>query len=142
MLFATTDDMAVRVPGGIPDADLPRAEAYLEDASALIVEVVGEVTGEVPATIKRVCLAAALRAWSNPSYLSSEQLGDYQTSRSALGGVYLTDEERNQLRRLRAQSGLWVQPVARRDSLVHSADGWLYVSDGGASFPWVPVADE
>ena len=142
MSFASVEEMSVRVPGGIPDTDLPRAQAYLDDATALIVEEVGREFAEVPPTAKRICLSAALRAWFNPSFVASEGLGDYQTRYAALGGVYLTPEERGELGRLKGSSALWVQPTGRRDPLVHPRDGMVYVSDGdGIRFPFVPDVD-
>lgn len=140
MSLATFAEMSVRVPGGIPAEDEPRAQAYLDDATALIEEVIG-LTSDVPAVANRVCLAAALRAWFNPAYLANETLGDLSTRYSSLGGVYLTDDERSKLRAASGSSGFWVQPIDRHDRLVHRDPSFLYVSDGGSSFPFVPVAE-
>lgn len=144
MSFATLADMSVRVPGGIPTADGPRAEAYLEEASELVEEEYGATVSDVPALFRRITLSAALRAWFNPGYLSSEQLGDFSTRYLTGGGVYLTDDEKAKIAKIKASSGLWVQPIGRNDPLVHVRDGFAYVQDqsGGVSFPFVPVADE
>lgn len=143
MSYATVAEMSVRVPGGIPAADEPRAQAYLDDATALIEEETGRVFSDVPPTAHQVCLSAALRAWFNPSFVASEGLGDYQTRYAALGGVYLTPDERAELGKLKSSSALWVQPLGRRDRLVHPLDEYVYVSDrpDGGSFPFVPDAD-
>lgn len=141
MSFATLEEMSVRVPGGIPTADEPRAQAYLDDATALIMEEVERDWTQVPAIARRITLSAALRAWFNPAFVSSEQLGDYQTVRSALGGVYLTEDERADLQKLAGSSSLWVQPIGRHDPLVHAHQEWSLVSDradGGSRFPFVP----
>ena len=115
-MFATVEDLAVRIPGGIPAADLARAEAYLEDASSLIEEETGrDFAGGVPSKVKRICLAAALRAWFNPDYRDDTTIADYRTRISVSGGVYLTDEEKRELAKFSSDSGLWVQPMVRRD---------------------------
>lgn len=143
MSFATLADLAVRVPGGIPASDELRAQAYLDDATELVEEEYGATVSDVPPLFRRITRDAALRAWLNPGYVASEQLGDYSTRYLTGGGVYLTDEEKGKIHKLRSSSAFWVQPLGRHDPPVHAVDGYAYVTDqgGGVSFPFVPVAD-
>ena len=142
MSLATVEDLAVRVPGGIPTADEQRAQAYLDDASAMIEEEVGRTFSDVPPTARRICLSVAQRAWFNPAFVSSEQLGDFNTSYAARGGVYLTAEEKADLGKLKASASLWVQPLGRHDRLVHPREDFVYVQDQGGGLPLAFVPDE
>lgn len=94
-------------------ADLARAQAVLDDTSALIRVVVGDVAagwvtdddppalnGDVPDIVVTVCLAVAERAFRNPDGVRSESLGSYAVtySGSNLAGVFLTANEKALLR--------------------------------------------
>lgn len=71
----------------------------LELAQGLIVEEIGE-QDPWSATAKAVALAAAGRAYLNPSGLRSETTGPFTAVRDAAAlGVYLTDEEVARLHR-------------------------------------------
>ena len=138
MSYASLDELMVRVPGGVPASEELRAQAYLDDASDLIDEETQRVFSDVPAVVRRICLAAALRAWANPGFIGSTNIGDFGERYTTQGGVYLTAEERERLRRLRVDSDLWVQPIGRRDPLVHDGDDVTYFADGNGGDP-IPV---
>lgn len=104
--FADTDALADRLPGGIDDEDLPRAQAVLDDASRLIRRVAGKswvTDGEIDfgdladwrqEEIERITLAAAKRAFTNPDAAESMSLGDAAvTLADASADVYLKADE-------------------------------------------------
>lgn len=112
MLPAFTDipTLADRLPGGIRDADVPRAQAALDFASTLIrgktrrswVDTNGDLalptgTDEWKAdALVSVCLEAAIRALENPEAFNDE------TGNDASSDVYL---KRSELRLLNAVIG-------------------------------------
>jgi hypothetical protein len=121
--LATVEDLSVRVPGGIPASDSARALAYLEDASGLIREETGQdFDDEIPPTARRICIAAALRAWFNPDFVNQTTIGDFTARLGVAGGVYLTEVEKADLAKLSASSDFWVQPIGRKDELMHNLD--------------------
>ena len=114
----------VRIPGGISDEDAPRAEAALEDASALVraeagktwVDTFGALVADVPDVVVAVTIAAARRAFVNPDMLTAESIADYSSSFAhATTDVYLTKTERNAVRRAAGRSGLWTLATTRVD---------------------------
>lgn len=100
-------------PGALQGADLARAEAALEDASALVrdeagrswVDEDGAVTA--PPAVVTVTLKAARREYVNPNGYTSEQTGpfSYQLPRGETG-VYLTEAERRIVRRTAGKFGM------------------------------------
>lgn len=122
--LADLADLAARLPGGIGNDDEPRAQAALDDASALIRAETGEtwVTDDDPPTLDAVpgvavtiCVAAAKRAFVNPDGVAQESLDGYSTSyRNDSSDVYLTRAERRLLGKLSAV-GLGVQRLTRAD---------------------------
>lgn len=114
--LALVSDLETRLgvsPGSLAGPDLARASATLDDVSALVIAE-GDATWTsvtVPATVKVIALRAAVRAYRNPEGFVSESLGDY-SFRLADGeqtGLYLTDAERDLIRRAAgiAGEGLW-----------------------------------
>jgi hypothetical protein len=108
--FATVQDLEVRlgvVVGSLSGLDLARAQANLDDASAIIREVantdwvdVDGVTLTAPPVVAVVCRTAALRAYNNPNGYTSETIGDYGYQLSQKNTeVYLTDSEALTVRR-------------------------------------------
>jgi hypothetical protein len=84
------------------------AEFLLDLAQGLIVDEIGERDPWSP-TAKAVALAAAGRAYLNPSGNRSETTGPFTAVRDAAAlGVYLTDEE---VARLHRQPGATYGPV-------------------------------
>lgn len=93
--LANLSQLQNRIPGGIPSEELPRAEAALEDASALVRDVTNETWHDqpVPQSVVMVVCAVARRVLHNPYGMQSETMGGY-TWRNETAGVYLTNEER------------------------------------------------
>lgn len=122
--LASFGQFASRIPGGVEQADQARAQAALDDASALIRAEAGTTwTNEdgtalvdVPDIIVTITVAAARRSFVNPDGLTAEAIGDYSSSFAhASGDVYLTKAERNAVRRAAGRSGLWTLATTRTD---------------------------
>lgn len=104
--------------GSLQGADLARANASLEDASALVRAEAGKswlaeqeeaVVVTAPDQVVTIVIKAALREYKNPDGFSSEQIGDYSYRTDNTGGVYLTEEERRIVREAAGAGahGLW-----------------------------------
>jgi hypothetical protein len=91
--------------GSLSGADLARAQACLDDVSALVREAVGrdfvdeidELTDTIPAAVVTVTVQAALRGYRNPDGLASESIGSgayaYSFGTDAQAGIYLSAAE-------------------------------------------------
>lgn len=109
--FASIDDLTARRQGGVRDGERSRAQAALEDASALIRTEVGndyvDTTGDTPVLLTTVpdiflsvTCSAARRALDNPDGLQAETLGPWSgTYANSSGDVYLTTAERRLVRK-------------------------------------------
>ena len=102
--------------GSLQGADLARAQASLEDASALVRAEAGKPwldgdgsTVTAPAQVVTIVIKASLREFKNPDGFTSEQIGDYSYRTDNTGGVYLTEDERRIVRDAAGTSGngLW-----------------------------------
>lgn len=112
--LVSLDDFALRL-GGIAAADEDRAQAALNDASALIrAEAVSEDwvdddggLEEVPDVIVTICVAVAIRAFRNPDGVRQETIGNYSVAYAdTTTAVYLTHGERREIRRAVGITGL------------------------------------
>lgn len=122
--LASLPEFEARIPGGIPSGEEVRAQAALDDASALVRDVAEktwddpEVDGPVPDLVKMVVMSAARRAYINPDGVTQESIDGASTSYgSASPDVYLTAAEE---RRVRAAVGLkpagvWTLSTTRED---------------------------
>lgn len=123
--LASLEALSDRTPGGIGEDDETRAQAALDDASALIRAEAGDdwVTDDdppeldedaLPDVVVTVCCAAARRALVNPDGVTQESLDGYSTSyRNDSADVYLTKAERRLVRSAAGRGGLWAQPTTR-----------------------------
>jgi hypothetical protein len=117
--LAAISDLEVRLGlsvGDLQDANLARAQAALDDTSALVRAEAGKtwldaggLTVTAPAEVITIVIKATLREYKNPDSFTSEQLGDYSYRTDAVGGVYLTEDERRIIRAASgtASHGLW-----------------------------------
>lgn len=123
MSLASLEEFEKRIYGGISSGDEERAQAALDDASALILaegnalwigedESPGDDAVPVPAAVAAICIAVAKRAFLNPEGVSSESIDGYRASFQA-GEVSLTKEEKRIIRKGSGKSGLWTQPTTR-----------------------------
>jgi hypothetical protein len=134
--LATLDELEARLgvdPGSLSGPDRTRAQAALDDASALVreesrrdwVDTDGAITA--PPSLIRVTLGAALRTFRNPDGEISQTAGPFsRTVKAADVGVYLTPAEVEIVRRYRQEStGLWTLRTTRGDDY----DSTLYLDD-------------
>lgn len=91
-------------------ADGARAQAALDDASALIraeagkdwLDEAGALAADLPVIVQQIALAVALRAYRNPDGATQTSIGDVSISfsgRGGVGSVYLTADERRAIRK-------------------------------------------
>lgn len=114
--LASTDDLADRLGVSLTGVELLRAEAVLNDASALIrmkagvdwVNEAGDALEDVPALVEAIAIAAAHRAFRNPDGLAQSSVGDISVSyaRDGEAAVYLTADERRAVRKAAGRSAV------------------------------------
>lgn len=140
--LADITDIEARLGRTFSGDELTRVEALLDDASALVRDEasltwIDPGTGlltTVPGSIRAVVLRSVERAVRNPQGFSAESAGDYSYQRTNVEpGVYLTDGERQVIRRATGRTGLWTQPVTRGDEYL--ATVWAEDSFGCELFP-------
>lgn len=140
--LADITDIEARLGRTFSGEEHTRVEALLDDASALVRDEAGITwidpgTGlltTVPGSIRAVVLRSVERAVRNPQGFSAESAGDYSYQRTNVEpGVYLTDSERQIIRRATGRTGLWTQPVTRGDEYL--ATVWAEDSFGCELFP-------
>jgi hypothetical protein len=95
--LATPGDLETYL--GVP-VDEDRAVQLIELAFGLVQQMVDPV----PDAAATVVLSAVARAYSNPTGVTTEMVGPYQSTRPS-AGIYLTKSERATLRRMAGRSG-------------------------------------
>jgi len=127
--LASVHDLIDRLGREVDDAERARAEAALEDASALVREEARQEwpTG-APAAVQAVVLTAALRVMRNPEGYNSETIGPYSYRRRDSDlDVYLSEAEKAIVRRYRTRARtLWTQATTRYE---HGADDTIWYDD-------------
>lgn len=121
--FATIDDLAARLPSDIAGPDDARAQAALDDASALVRSYAGKswvtddvLDSDVPDIIVTVTVRCALRSFTNPSGVSQESAGPFSASyANSSSDVYLTAAEKAQVRKAAGRTGIAPLPTTRGD---------------------------
>jgi len=140
--LADVEDLSYRMGREFTSEELPRIEAALDDASALVRDEAGKtwvdpLTGlvtDLPASIRTVVLRMAERVVRNPQGFKSESAGDYSYDRGpGEDDVYLTDKERAIIRRALGKTGLWTQRVERDD--LYDTTLWCEDNYGCELFP-------
>lgn len=140
--LVSLDDFALRL-GGLASSDEDRAQACLDDASALIrAEAGGEdwvdsdgALEEVPGVIVAVCVAAAIRAFRNPEGVRTESIGTYSVAYADTStAVFLTEGERRIIRRAAGLSGIGNVQLEGEWSVGMDAV-WVPVDRGGDDYP-------
>ena len=95
--------------------DLSRASAVLDAASALIRAVAGvDFEDEAPPIVEQVCLWSAHRAFRNPDGVAQSSVGDVSVSyrsNEGSGAVFLTRDERRQVRKAGGTPGVTSVPM-------------------------------
>lgn len=145
--LASRVQFAARLPSGVAAADEARADAVLEDASALVRAEAGKtwVTGDaldtdLPDVIVSIVIACAKRAFVNPEDLESVGV-DGHTAR--FRDVYLTKNERRLVRQAAGRTGLWTQSTTRLDDAGTPDVPYVYLdveyvdgADPAEPIPW------
>lgn len=146
--LATLEELAAEVDD---DAVLTsrRAPRLLARASALVrsftgqtwVDENGDLVDDVPDAVVEVVLAAAARAWRNPSGVVQDTTGPFTVrwSERSAEGIFLTDDERLMLGPWRT-GGLWTQCVTRNDPYLdqirEDIDPGVILGVGDAASRW------
>lgn len=101
--LASIEALEARLGHSLEGVELGRAQAALDDASALIRSEAGsDFDGEVPDVVASICLAVAYRAFRNPDGTTQTSIGDVSISfkREGVGGaVWLSQAERRAIRK-------------------------------------------
>lgn len=158
--FATIDEFIDRLPGGLDNDDLLRAQAAIDDASTVIRSFAGKTWCNDAGTavdfgdlaqyhqdeIVRITISAARRAFTNPEGATEMTLGDTSIGLSdSSSDVYLTAAEKAAVRRAAGiTAGITTIATTREDPVGISdlgtvaSDGTVYVDVvGGESYPWI-----
>lgn len=140
--LAGITDVEARIGRTFTGDEAVRVRALLDDASALVrdeaattwIDPITSLLIEVPGSVRAVVLRAVERAARNPQGFSAESAGDYSYQRTDVEpGVYLTDGERQIIRKAIGRTGLWTQPVTRGDEYL--ATVWGEDQFGSELFP-------
>lgn len=86
-----------------PDLDMDTALLLVDMANGVVSDLIDTEPDPVPARLGAIALEVAARAYRNPGGYSSETIDDYTYRRDAstrAAGVYLTDDETAEVRRL------------------------------------------
>lgn len=110
--FASIDDLRARgvkiATGAPPNADETRAQAALDDVSALIrtvgipwVDDADALVADLPPIVFTICCAAARRAYENPQNVRSENIDGFgdTIAGDVIGGVELSEDEKKLIAR-------------------------------------------
>lgn len=139
--FASLADLSVR----ITVEDEARAQAALDDASALIRDAVdpvtwvtdGDLDEDIPDIVRTVCLDVAQDRYANPDGHRQETIGNYSymDSGDAVGGRQLSHAQRAQVRRAAKLSQ--VGTISLESPYATPGDTrYLEVDPAGEPIPW------
>lgn len=149
--LASVDDLEDRLTSAVADEDETRAVAALIDASALVRSEAGknwvttdtppQLAADLPDIIVVVTLAAARRAFENPTGITQKTAGDVSISYASRSNaaVFLTADECQQIRRAVGKTGLFTITTTRGEPCCDT----IYVPETGTDtqFPWYAVDD-
>lgn len=136
--LAEVSDLEDRLGRPLNDAESARAEAALEDASALVREEARRDFAEgAPPAVQAVVLTSSLRVMRNPEGYVAEQIGSYSYRRKEDDtAVYLTPAEKAIVGRYRQASGtgLWSLGTTRGEPVFNDTM-WAEDTNGAELFP-------
>lgn len=95
--YATVEDYEARAAVQLTGTRRAQVEAYLDDASALMQRHIP--AGHTPdaGTLRAICVAVVRRVMANPGGYRQRSVGQYAETLGEDGGLYLTDDEKEQL---------------------------------------------
>jgi hypothetical protein len=145
-MLVTVAELSKRLvqPPAEDTPDYDRAEAALEDASALVLSETGQSWDDehpAPVVVRTIVIRAAIRAYLNPTGASSRSMGPF--SEQIPDGVYLTDDEKRILSRFDISTSSTTIQVAQIDNDVWRPRDVVYFHDqfGGDAIPFVDSED-
>ncbi|RPK74460.1 hypothetical protein [Streptomyces sp. ADI95-17] len=120
--FATVEDYEARAAVTLPEGSPRRAqvEAYLDDASALMRRHIPTGYTPAPETTRAIAVAITRRAIANGGGYRQRTIGQYSETLGENGGLYLTDDEIEQL-----------QPEDETDPDADAAYSVMLIDHGG-----------
>jgi hypothetical protein len=96
--FATVEDYTARSGGAtLSAAQAVQVAAYLDDATAMMRRHIPAGYDPDPDTLRAVCVAVVRRVMANPGGYRQRTIGGYSETLGEDGGLYLTDDEKEQL---------------------------------------------
>lgn len=136
------DDFDIRV-GPIGETETARAEALLDDVSALVRKRAGQTwedPDDVPDDVRAIVFAVAGRAWRSQDGAVAHTIGSYSESfsRDGVQGIFLTDIEEKVLADYRTTTGLWTLRTTRSD--FDCIDTYIDVVDS-EPIPFLPAGE-
>lgn len=105
-MLATVDEFRDRLGREMDDEEKRRAEAIIDDVSALVTSYCKRTFTTVPSDVKAVVLAESMSAFNTVPGLRSENIGDVQVSYSySTGSGSLSSSSRTALDGYRVKFG-------------------------------------
>lgn len=142
--LASVEDLQARTGKTYTGTELARARSALDDASSMAEAEGGrQTTGAARRSVVVIVCKAARRELENPDGHTSETYGSHawRAPEGSATGVYLTEDERAQIRRLAGRGGLQTMQVYRGD-LDRRGDTAVYVpTSGGSPVPMLAAGD-
>ena len=144
--LASLEELTRRLGVALNEAEQERAQAALDDASALIrAEAATTWTdtadpptlANVPAIVESITLSVARRAYENPSAHADKRVDDISVTydrRRGEGAVYLTSAERRAVRKAAGVSG--VSTIELEGAWPFDTTVYVPVEGGGDLMPW------
>lgn len=120
--LVTPGFVTTRLGETVTSTELTQIAAFIEDASGMVLDVGNpdwdpdDNDNLPPAAVKSVVFQMVRRALKNPDGFQTESIGDYRYGRDesvAVGGVMMTKDEYNTVRRAAAKSNVSTVGVRR-----------------------------
>jgi hypothetical protein len=148
--LASVADMEARLGRSLTDpAEVARAQALLDDASALVRfetnqsfldPITGDIATDLPDIVVTITVNAALRGWYNPAGIEASQVGAVSVR---YGSSWLTSSEREQLALMTRGKGVTQATLIGSFGWEGAATGYVPVdNEEGLSTPaadWFPL---
>jgi hypothetical protein len=95
--FATVEDYTARSGATLSAAQTVQVAAYLDDATAMMRRHIPPDYEPDAGTLRAICVAVVRRVMANPGGFRQRTIGGYSETLGEDGGLYLTDDEKEQL---------------------------------------------
>jgi hypothetical protein len=128
--LVTVEELEYRLGEPLGESGLPRAEAALDDVSALVRTTAGRAFAECPPVVRTVVLRAAERVFRNPHGVIAETAGDY-SYRRADAAIGVAAHRRRGARHSPRRIPLWTTRTARAAAQAMSGESRHPGGNGG-----------